>query len=208
FIRNFVLNQFTPIQFNRDIQNIDNEIQKSVRESKSGIYIEEAFAKATVSLFGPTTNTSDKEKSIQLLKLLIKSLPNNAIWQSSIAFELIASLDDDSILRFASGISKNFSQAQNLHPAKLFYAGVIQEKLGNKQQAIQLFKKLAEGDAYNEQGYEFDALMKLAKYFASSNPSLSKHYLANLIKYKDYINAKDNQYKEAKAMLSKWPKGR
>ncbi len=167
------------------------------------IYIEEAFAKATVSLFSPTTNTADKAKSIQLLKLLIKDFPNNAIWQSSTAFELIASLDDVSILQFASGITKHFYRAQNLHPAKLFFAGVIQEKLGNKQQAIQLFKKLAEGDAYNEQGYKFDAMMKLAKYFASSNPGLSKQYLANLIKYKDYISAQDNQYKEAKEMLSK-----
>jgi len=48
-----------------------------------------------------------------------------------------------------------------------------------------------------------DALMKLAKYFQASDPALSKRYLANLIRYKEYVNAQDNQYKEAKELISK-----
>ncbi len=198
FIRNFILKQSAPIQATGE-----NDIKRKVAATKSNIYIEEAFAKATVSLFSPTTTLPEKEKNVQLLKRLINDFPKSTIWQSATAVELFASLDDDTVLRFASGIVNNLYRTQNLHPAKLFFAGVIQEKLGNKQQAIQLFQKLADGDAYNEQGYKFDALMKLAKYFASSNPALSKQYLANLIRYKDYISSKDKQYKEAKEMLSK-----
>jgi len=117
--------------------------------------------------------------------------------------ELMASLNDKSILSFASKISKNFYRTANLHPAKIFFAGIIQEKLGKKQNAIQLFKMLAAGDTYCEQGVKFDALMKLAKYFEKPNPKLSKYYLGNLIKYKEYIGVQDNQYKEAKEMISK-----
>lgn len=68
---------------------------------------------------------------------------------------------------------------------------------------MRFFEMLAAGDAYNEQSYKFDALMKLVKYFEKSNSKLSKFYLRNLIKYKEYINLQDNQYKEAKEMNSK-----
>tara|TARA_R110002167_G_scaffold29771_4_gene99098 strand:+ start:480 stop:2105 length:1626 start_codon:yes stop_codon:yes gene_type:complete len=203
FIRNFVLNLSVPFQFSGDVKSIENEIQKNVRGNNSRISIEETFAKATVSLFSQTATLSEKERSIQLLKFLIKNYPNDSIWYSNTAFELIASLDDDYILNFASGISKSFYKMQNLHPAKLYFTGFINEKLGNTQYAIQLFKILAEGDAYDEQGYKFDALMKLAKYFEKSNPKLSKYYLRNLIRYKEYIDKQDDQYKEAKEMNSK-----
>lgn len=202
FIRNFILNQSAPLELNSDINIIENEILKKVKQNKSRIYIEEVFASATVTLFSPTTSDIDKEKSIQLLKVLIKDYPNDAIWQSTTAFELITSLNDKFILNFASNISTNFSQSQNLHPAKIYFAGIIQEKSGNIQKAIQLFTMLAEGDAYNEQGVKFDTLMKLAKYFEASNPELSKSYLSNLIKFKEYINMQDAQYNEAKEMYS------
>jgi CubicO group peptidase (beta-lactamase class C family) len=203
FIRNFVLNQSVPFKLKSDVKSIENEIQKNLRGNKSRISIEETFANATVSLFSPTVSLSDKGKSIQLLKFLINTYPKDTIWQSPTAFELIASLNDDYILSFASGISKSFYKMQNLQPAKLFFAGVINEKLGNIQYAIQLSQILAEGDAYNEQGYKFDALMKLAKYFEKSNPKMSKYYLGNLIKYKENIETKDDQYNEAKMMNSR-----
>lgn len=202
FIRNFISNQPT-IRFNGDIKNIEKDLRENVKRSKSRIYIEEAFARATVSLFSPIATKDDKAKSIELLKLLIKNYPNDAIWQTSTSIELLASLDDDFILDFASKLTGTFYQAKNLHPAQLFFAGVIQEKSRKEQDAIQLFKRLADGDAYKEQGYKFDAMMKLAKYFEKTEPSLSKYYLGNLVRYKEYINSQDNQYKEAKEMISK-----
>lgn len=203
FIRNFVLNQSVPFKFSSDVKSIENEIQKTLRGNNSRISIEETFARATVSLFSPTVSSSDKEQSIQLLEFLIKHYPNDPLWKSNTAFDLIATLDNKYILNFASGISKSFYKEQNLHPAKLFYAGVINEKLGNTQLAIKLFEILAEGDAYNEQGYKFDALMKLAKHYEKSKPKLSKYYLDNLIRYKECVDMKDDQYKEAKEMNSK-----
>ncbi|MCU7551403.1 beta-lactamase family protein [Chitinophagaceae bacterium LB-8] len=203
FIRNFIFNQPVPIQFDGDLKSIENDIQKNVRQNKSRIYIEEAFATATVSLFSPMTTVSDKERSTELLKLLIKNYPGDAIWQSATAIELMASSNDPFILDFASKVSKDFYRATNLHPAQMFFAGIVQEKSGNKQNAIQLFKMLADGDTYCEQGYKFDALMKLAKYFEKPDPELSKYYLGNLIRYKEYISAQDKQYKEAKEMISK-----
>lgn len=202
FIRNFILNQSGPINFNSDIKSIEKDILENSRQNKR-IYIEEAFATATVSLLSPTTPISDKEKSTQLLKLLIKNYPGDVIWQSTTAFELMASSNDTFVLSFASKVSNNFYRTTNLHPATIFFAGIVQEKLGNKQNAIKLFKMLASGDAYCEQRYKFDALMKLAKYFEKPDPALSLYYLGNLIKYKEYINARDNQYREAKAMNSK-----
>lgn len=203
FIRNFILNQSVPINFDRDIKSIEKDILKNIRQNKSRIYIEEAFATATVSLLSPTTAISDKEKSTQLLKLLIKNYPRDEIWQSTTATEIMASSNDKFILSLASKVSNNFYGTTNLHPARIFFAGIAQEKLGKKQNAIKLFKMLAAGDTYSEQGYKFDALMKLAKYFEKPNPKLSKYYLGNLIKYKEYISAQDNQYKEAKEMNSK-----
>jgi CubicO group peptidase (beta-lactamase class C family) len=204
FIRNFILKQDGQIQFDRDIKSIEKEIMQNTGRNKSRIYIEEAFATAMVTLLSPTTKIADKEKSTQLLKLLIKIYPNDIIWQSTTAFELMASLNDKFILSFASKISRNYFQTTNLHPAKIFFAGVIQEKLGNKQNAIQFFKMLAAGDTYCEQGYKFDALMKLAKYFEQPDPKLSKYYLDKLIRYKEYIGLQDGQYKEAKEMISKF----
>ncbi len=202
FIRNFILCQSAPIQINDDVNSIVNEIQNNVILNKSRIYIEEAFATITVSLFSPVTTEIDKKKSIQLLKKLIAYFPNDAIWQSTTAFELMASLNDQSILDFASKVSNDFSHTKNLHPATIFFVGVIQEKLGNFQNAIRFFNMLAESDAYNEQDYKFDALMKLAKHFEKSNPQLSKNYLFKLIKYKENINLQDAQYNEAKEMYS------
>jgi hypothetical protein len=203
FIRNFVMKKPEPVQLNSEIQSIESEIQKKIMETRSGIYLEEAFANALVSLFNPTTSTSGKQKNIQLLKFLIKKYPGDSIWRSTTAIELFASLDDVSVLRLAKGISKSFYRADNLHPAKLYFAGVINEKLGNDRHAFSFFSKLAEGDAYNEQQYKFDALMKLAKYYERTDPEISKHYLENLIRYKEYISRQDDQYREAKEMLSK-----
>jgi hypothetical protein len=47
---------------------------------------------------------------------------------------------------------------------------------------------VADGDAYKEQGYKFDAMMKLAKYFENTDPSLCKYYLNNLVRFKEYIS--------------------
>lgn len=202
FLRNFILNQPAPIQLDADVNNIVDEVKNKVIQNKSRIHIEEAFATITVSLFSPITSEMDKKKNIQLLNKLTANFPNDAVWKSPTAFELMASLNDPDILNFASNVSKSFSQRQNLHPATLFFAGVIQEKVGNTQNAILFLNRLAEGDAYNEQGYKYDALMKLAKHFEKSNPNLSKKYLSDLIKYKERISAQDAQYKEAKAMYS------
>jgi CubicO group peptidase (beta-lactamase class C family) len=204
FIRNFILNQSDSIQPIRSIKSIEDKILNKVKTSHSRIYIEDAFATATVSLFSPTTNATQKAEGLHLLKFLIKKFPDDTIWQSPTAFDLIATLDDQDVLRFAAKVSKIFVRSQQtLHPATLFYAGVIQEKLQNTAAAIEFFTKLAQGDAYNEQGYKFDALMKLAKYFQASNPILSRHYLENLIRYKEYVNVQDDQYKKAKELISK-----
>jgi CubicO group peptidase (beta-lactamase class C family) len=201
FIRNFVLNQPNTTPYDEEANSIANEIVKRTKESKSRVFIEEAFAKVSTSIFSPLTSDLDKEKNTELLKVLIEKFPNDAIWYSATAFELMSSLANESVTKFAAKISKEVAKEKNPHPAKLFYAGVINEKVGNTTEAIRLFQKLADGEAYNEQGYKFDAMMKLAKYFEKSNPELTKYYLENLIRFKEYIATQDDQYKAAKAML-------
>ncbi|SFO52128.1 CubicO group peptidase, beta-lactamase class C family [Chitinophaga sp. YR627] len=204
FIRNFILPRSNSVQFVRNLKSIEEHILSQVKTSHSRIYIEAAFAGATVSLFSPMTTAVQKSEGLHLLKFLIKHFPADTIWQSPTAFDLIATLEDRAVSRFAATISQALVRAgQPLHPATLFYAGVIQEKLQHTAEAIKFFTRLAQGDAYDEQGYKFDALMKLARYFQTSNPTLSKQYLGNLMRYKEYINAQDDQYKEAKALMSK-----
>jgi hypothetical protein len=111
FIRNFILNQ-PAVRFNDDIRSIEKDIRENVKQSQSRIYIEEAFATATVSLFSPIATKDDKEKSIEILKMLIKNYPKDAIWQTATAMELMASLDDSFILDFASKVSSKFYQAK------------------------------------------------------------------------------------------------
>lgn len=204
FIRNFMLPRSDSVQPVRNLKSIEEHILDHVRTSHSRIYIESAFASATVSLFSPTTTTIQKSEGLHLLKFLIKHFPDDIIWQSPTAFDLIATLDDRDVLSFAAKVSQTLAgPRQPLHPATLYYAGVIQEKLQYTAEAIKFFTRLVQGDAYDEQGYKFDALMKLAKYFQTSNPTLSKQYLGNLMRYKEYINAQDEQYKEAKVLMSK-----
>jgi CubicO group peptidase (beta-lactamase class C family) len=204
FIRNFILPQSGSVEPFRNLKSIEENILNQVKTSHSRIYIEEAFATVTVSLFSPTANAMQKSEGLHLLKFLIQHFPADTIWQSPTAFDLIATLDDRDVLLFAAKISQTIARSRApLHPATLFYAGVIQEKLQYTAEAIKFFTRLAQGDAYDEQGYKFDALIKLAKYFQVSNPTLSKQYLGNLMRYKEYINAQDDQYKEAKALISK-----
>lgn len=203
FIRNFILNQPLPLPFDGDPATMVNDIQKKTKQAQSRIYIEEAYALAGVSLSSRAVSAFDKEKSTAVIKLLMKEYPADPIWQTTATSELMSSLDDTAILNFGAKVTGTYLTAKNLHPAKIFFSGVIQEKLNKPQNAMEMFKSLADGDAYKEQSYKFKALMKLAKYYEKSNTELSKLYLGKLIRYKEYISAQDSQYKEAKEMSSK-----
>jgi CubicO group peptidase (beta-lactamase class C family) len=202
FIRHFILHTSEALQ---PISNLKRIKDKMLEANHSNIYIEEAFAIATVCLFSRTSDAMQKAEGLQLLKFLIKTFPDNPVWKSPTAFELIATLDDRDILRFAANTAKAFAASKGpIHPATLFYAGTVQEKLQDTVEVVKLFTMLAKGDAYNEQGYKFKALMKLVKHFQVSDPTLCRRYLEDLMRYKEYINAQDEQYKEAKEMLSKF----
>ena len=202
FFRNYVLNLPGINLSDKNINRIYNDIKEYTIRNKSRIYLEEAFAEITTNLFGPIASSEEKEKYTQLLKSLIKNYPKDPLWKSTTATELLASIGDNAILKFETRITNDFYKAGSLHPAQIFYAGVIREKLNNMPSAIRLFKILAEGDSYQEQPYKFDSLMKLAKYYRESNPDLCKQYLLKLIKFKEFINAQDDQYNEAKTLLS------
>lgn len=201
FVRNFILDLPALVSSDGAANSVVSEIAERTKETKSRIYIEEAFARVSTALLSPLASDSDKEKSTELLVALIKKFPHDTIWYSPTSFEVLSSLDNDFALKFAAGISKKMIKAKATHPGALFFAGVVNEKLGDISTAIRLFQNLGDGDAYNEQGYKFDAMLKLARYFAKSNHTLSKYYLENLVKFKGYISAQDDQYKEAKEML-------
>lgn len=167
FVRNFILDLPAPVSNPGKTNSVVSEIVERTRETRSRIYIEEAFAKVSTSLLNPVASDSDEAKSTELLTALIKKFPHDAIWYSPTAFEVISSLHNNFALKFAGGISKKMIRAKAIHPGTLFFAGVVNEKLGDISTAIRLFENLGDGDAYNEQGYKFDAMMKLAKYFES-----------------------------------------
>ena len=203
FIRNYLLNDPDQLRITADSRMTEEFLEK-VKKSHSRIFIEEAFAIASATLFSATTNAIQKRESIAALKTLVKCFPNDSIWDSPTAFELMAAQDDMDLLRFAGDVAMQLLSSRKMfHPASLYYAGVLQEKLQNSKDAMKFFMMLAEGEANNEQWYKFDALLKLGKYFQGSEPTRSKKYFAALIRLKEYINAADDQYKEAKELISK-----
>lgn len=203
FLRNFVLNQSALTPTHKDPIDVVKEVVERTNEAKSRIYIEETFAKVATTTLNPLSNEADKEESAALLAALVKAFPADPVWRSTTAFELISSSTHREVLKFSATISNRFSRNTAVHPGSLFFAGAINEKLGRIKEAVRLFQLLAEGDAYNEQGYKFDAMMKLAKHYATSDLTLSKHYLERLIRFKGYIMSQDDQYKEAIEMLRK-----
>lgn len=203
FIRNFILNQPAPLPFDRDPASIVSEVKEKTKQTKSRIYIEEAYAFAGVALSSRVVNEGDKEKNIEVIKLLMKNYPVDPIWQTTAAIELMSSVGDTAILNFGANVTSRYLTTKSLHPAKLYFSGVIQEKLNKPQTAMTFFNLLADGEAYKEQSYKFKALMKLAKYYEKEDTELTKHYLSKLIRYKEYISAQDSLYKEAKEMISK-----
>lgn len=176
-----------------------NYVQKQPANSR--LPIEEKFAKATTLSFLPVSLHSDTLEAANLLQALIKECPSDMIWQTPTAFELVSRSSNPPILQFGLKMADQYVSSGKLHPIKAWYAGVIYEKNGNSEKAAACFESLASGDQYCEQGYKFDAMMEVAKRSRKSNAPHAKQILQNLVRFKEYVNANDQQYKEAKEML-------
>ncbi|MBA4850611.1 serine hydrolase [Emticicia sp. BO119] len=200
FLKTFVLNKKEGISFNKDITAIENQI----KTLPSKFNFEELFAYATVMSFAPQSLTDGYPSSDELLKLLIKYYPFNAQWDTPTAYEIIAKSKDKTIQSFGKDLALKYWSSLQQHPGKSFYSGVILEKSElTKVEGMIKFKILSDYDNYQEQGYKFDAMMKLAKYYLPTDPTLAKKYLSWLMKYKEYIDRRDRQYNEAKELLEK-----
>ena len=163
--------------------------------------IEEQFAKATTLAFLPASLHHDTLEAANLLQGLMKEFPSDPIWQTPTAFELVGRSSNPRVLQFGLKMSDQYLRSEKLHPAKAWYAGLIYQKSGKPQKAEACFESLATGDQYAEQGYKFDAMMELVKRYGSGKEQRSRQILQNLIRFKEYVSANDQQYKEAKEML-------
>lgn len=62
--------------------------------------------------------------------------------------------------------------------------------------------RLATGDQFSEQGCKFSAMMIIAKQYRSTDIQRARQMLQNLIRFKETMDAKDQEYNEAKEMLA------
>jgi len=164
---------------------------------QSRIFIEEQFAEALTLNFLPKPFKAGKNKTISILKSLMKKYPTDTIWQTPSAFELISEIDDKKIQQFGLKMADQYLQSGELHPAKSWFGAVIYQKAGNTNKEIECLEKLTRGDAFREQPYKWDAMMELARIDSTK----AKDLLERLIRYKDYVGSNDKQYKEAKEKL-------
>jgi hypothetical protein len=127
--------------------------------------------------------------------------PSDPIWQTPTAFELVGRSSNPQILQFGLKMADLYARSEKLHPIKAWYAGLTYQKCGKSQKAEACFESLAKGDQYSEQGCKFDAMMELVKRYGNGKEQRSRQILQNLIRFKEYVSANDQQYKEAKEML-------
>lgn len=177
-----------------------NFIQRGPDDSR--LPIEEKFAKATTLSFMPASLHPDTLEAGNILQALIKEFPSDKIWQTPTAFELVSASGNPRILEFGESMANQFLKSEKSHPAKAWYAGVIYQKNGKPEKAADCFEWLANGDQFCEQIYKFNAMMELAKWYRNTNAQHAREIIQNLIRFKEYINADDMQYKEAKRMLA------
>lgn len=157
----------------------------------SRLPVEEKFAKAV----------ADTARTSQLLQSLMSEFPTDTIWQTPTAFELMAASNNRAIRRFGLKMADNYVRQNHVHPVKAWYAGLIFEQNGKRDEAMASFEALGWGDQYREQPYKFNAMMKLVKRYKFLAPRHAKEILQDLIRYKEHIGVNDRQYKEARQML-------
>lgn len=176
-----------------------NYVQKDLTGSR--LPVEEKFAKATTLAFLPASLHPDTLEAENLLQGLMKEFLSDAIWQTPTAFELVGRSSNPDILKFGLKMADQYVNSEKLHPMKAWYAGLIYQKNNKSAKAEACFERLAKGDQYSEQGCKLDAMMELVKRYGKGKEQRSRELLQNLIRFKEYVNANDQQYKEAKEML-------
>ncbi|WP_158640651.1 serine hydrolase domain-containing protein [Anseongella ginsenosidimutans] len=167
----------------------------------SRLHIEEKFAKAATLSFLPASFHPDASAADSLLRRLMGDFPSDTIWQTPAAFEVVASSEDRDILKFGLKMAEKYLRQDKLHPVIAWYAGLICQKNGEQEKAIACFEPLGWGDQYREQPYKFNAMMELAKRHMYLAPRHAREILKDLMRFKEYINVNDQQYRDAEEML-------
>ncbi|SDF01322.1 CubicO group peptidase, beta-lactamase class C family [Dyadobacter soli] len=204
FVRNYVLNAPESIDFEENRERVVASLEKRRAPEVTDVLLHEAFgAVMALSYSADKGMPGNHSKSIDLLKTLIQNYPKHPLWQATAAFEFIAESEDKAVLDFGKKMVADFGKTGNVHPAKSLYAGLILEKNGDMEGAMAFYNALAAGDDFKEQSYKLNAMMKVAKYDMARNPASAKATLERLVRYKEYVTAKDGMYNEAKEMLVK-----
>lgn len=206
FLRSYVLGLTETLPFNLGIYEIESNLKRLTKKSGSRIYIEETFAEGERYLFAPEGLIKDgRKKGLAILNMLARVYPHDPIWLTPAAFELLAASGNQTLLSFGNTVTDKLNKIKNAHPAMWFFAGQIEEKTKHADKAILYYDHLAKGEDYKEQGYKLDAMMAVAKYYQARDLQKARSYLERLIRYKDYINQKNDQYQEAKKILAGLP---
>ncbi|MGG7663009.1 serine hydrolase domain-containing protein [Dyadobacter sp. BHUBP1] len=203
FVRNYLLNAPESIDFGGAVGRIEASLDKRRATDVADVLVHEAFGVVMSLSYSGKTIPGNTAKSLDLLKMLIRKYPAHSLWQATAPFEIVAESDDKTVLDFGEKMVAAFARTGKVHPAKSFYAGLIMEKNGETEKAMAFYNALAAGDDFKEQSYKLDAMMKVAKYQMARNPVKAKAMLERLVRYKEYVTAKDRLYNDAKEMLIK-----
>lgn len=203
FVRNYLLNAPASIDFEEAPKNVEDGLKTPMSADVANVLVHEAFGAAMGLSYSARAIPVNASKSLDLLKILIRKYPAHPVWQATAAFEFIAESEDKEVLDFGKKMVAAFARTGKVHPAKSFFAGLILEKNGETEKAMAFYDALAASDDFREQSYKLDAMMKVAKYRMTQNPAAAKAMLERLVRYKDYVTAKDRLYNEAKEMLTK-----
>ncbi len=130
----------------------------------STIFIEELFTHAMVRWLLPDNLHSDKSKSIEALNMIYSVCPDYFDGTRLDQFYFLSTFDDSEILKLGRKIVHAY-QDLPFHPVKSYYAAVIEEKLGNSEEAIHLLDKLITYNRFWEHDFMPKAYLKLSELY-------------------------------------------
>ena len=118
-------------------------------------------------------------------------------------FELIASFDSKDIKGLANRFIDCMTIRELQDPIKSFYAGVIAQKAGRLEEAVDYLEHVAKDNQFTEQPVKLNACMKLAEFYnAKNNLFKTKFHLGKVVSYMENISRKNDPiYKEATTIL-------
>lgn len=204
FIKNFVLQDRVPcihINYAGDLSAIEDKIVTITRASGSRLYLEEAYAYAMMLKLLPAGLFREGTQAAGILQMIDDNFPDFFEERRVDAFDLLSHFDEPEVLQMSLRLINAYVSSATYHPIKSYYAGCICEVLGDVDKATCFYKTITERESFFEQPVKHRSYLALGKHYTRSDPQLARHYLEELVRYKDMISAQGDEYSEARTLL-------